>query len=98
VVRSFAGRASAVAAAMEELDGFRRRFHGEMPPREGANDKGMRRWHWIGAHLLFDHFLRHARAEHEFLGAALTLLDNPEGKTFFVESATEPATDREVES
>ena len=98
VVKSLQTRAAAVAAALEDLVGLRVKFHGDMPPKEGENDKGMPRHHWLGAHLLFDHFQCHVRAEHEFLVAALRLLDNPEGSTFFDPTVSTIARNREVKS
>ncbi|MBI5510275.1 MAG: helix-turn-helix transcriptional regulator [Deltaproteobacteria bacterium] len=84
VVRCLEERATAVAKAAAEIEHYAAHFHGGPPPATGVNDKGVDRCHWLGAHLLFDHFRRHVRAEHEFLSDALRLLAAADGPSFFV--------------
>ena len=99
VLKVLETRAAAVAGAAAQLDSLDLEVHGELPPAAGANARGMDRAHWLGVHLLFDHFRRHVLAETEFLAASIRLLNGVDGSTFFVAPPTsKTATRREVQS
>jgi DNA-binding PadR family transcriptional regulator len=99
VLKGLEARAAAVAEAELQIENISAQFHGDLPPLSGVNNKGVDRPHWLGAHLLFDHFRRHVRAEREFLIDAIRLLASSEGHTYFVSSAsTKASCEREVES